>query len=215
MNARQIIESELARTDPASVGNGKLRRMRPQGRPATSKEVWDFSIRNATMNAMMREYFRKHPGSEADFEAFHERLEDEAFKRNPEDIFVPRHTSFNAWWQARHPAEPLPQPQAYGLPAQGVVESVDELHVEDLAYAFVEDTVGRYHFAENWPKVRNERNLMIWLVQQREDIDLAKPIMAHLDQLAAEKTQWVRPETYYLPGNKIGTRKKPKEPKKK
>lgn len=66
--------------------------------------------------------------------------------------------------------------------------------VDDMAFTFVEQGLGRIHFAENWDRTTDkEGTVRNWLVRIGENPEGADKIVQRINELRQSKMRWRYP----------------------
>ena len=75
------------------------------------------------------------------------------------------------------------------LPAPEEAENLDDPLVQDAAYDYAENVIGRFFFDDNWSHMRDPAAVALWVSQFHPDTD-PNAVLAELDAMALGKARW-------------------------
>ena len=74
------------------------------------------------------------------------------------------------------------------------MDTLPNPEIDDLALDFVENRLGRYHFQQNWARLKRARGALSsvekWLLEKGLDTGLAFSIVCVIDDLSKRRFKW-------------------------
>ncbi len=75
------------------------------------------------------------------------------------------------------------------LPAPPEADDLDDPGVQDAAYDYAENIIGRFFFDDNWSHMRDPSAVTTWVSRFHPEVD-PEAVLAELDAMALGKTRW-------------------------